>query len=76
MKPKLNRDHRNYIDEIFLVFAKKNKAPREIKIKPQTQLKTKTKKQKQKHSDSTYSHGPTEAGERQAIQASVPHSGC
>lgn len=51
MKPKLNRNHRNYIDEI-LVFAKKNKAPKEIKIKPQTQLK-KTTTPKLKHSIST-----------------------
>lgn len=56
MKPKLNRNHRNYIDEI-LVFAKKNKAPKEIKIKPQTQFEKK-KQPKLKHSDSTSSHGP------------------
>lgn len=63
MKPKLNRNHRNYIDEIFSI-CQKNKVPKEIKkSNPKPSFK------KQKHSDSTHSHGPTEAeGKRRAGQ--------
>lgn len=43
MKPKLNRDHRNYMDKNFSYLPRKIKFPKEIKIKPQTQFKkTKT----------------------------------
>lgn len=46
MKPKLNRDHRNYMDKNFSYLPRKIKFPKEIQIKPQTQFK------KRKHSNS------------------------
>lgn len=56
MKPKLNRDHRNYTDKNFSYLPRKIKFPKEIKIKPQTQFKNEST------ATVTHSHGPTEAG--------------